>query len=69
MSPLAGNVEIGLIFPCSALGHESRGKRGAARAVYLVESDLGISLLKLADRQPGIIHDIYGDLALGLSRL
>ena len=69
MSPLSGDIEIGLIFSRSSLGHQSRGKRGAAWPVYLVEPDLGKSFLKLADGEPGIIDDIDGDLALRLRRL
>src|ERR671918_2213528 len=69
MGPLSGNIEIGLIFSRSALGHQSRGKRGAARAVYQVEFDPGISFLKLADGQPRVINDVNCDLTLGLSRL
>lgn len=69
MDPLSSNKEIGLIFSRSPLGHESRGKRGAARAVYQVEFELGISFLKLADGKPGIINDVYGDLTLRFRRL
>src|SRR6516164_420807 len=69
MCPLSSNKEIGMIFPRSPLGHESRRKRGAARAVYHIESDLGISFLKLADGKPRVINDVYGDLTLSLRRL
>src|SRR6266480_5740054 len=69
MSPLSGDVEIGLILPRSPLGHEARGKRGAARPVYLVESNLGKCFLKLADGKSGIIDDVDRDLALRLCRL
>src|SRR2546422_11757249 len=68
MCPLSGNVEIGLIFPCSPLGHKSRGKRGPAWSVYQVESDPRISLLKLTDGKPGVIDDVNCDLTLRLSR-
>jgi hypothetical protein len=69
MGPLSGDIEIGLIFSRSPLGHEPGGKRGAARAVYQVEFDPGVSFLKVADGQPGIIDDVDGDLALRLGRL
>src|SRR5918999_125982 len=69
MGSLSTNINIGLIFSRSPLGHESRGKRGAAWAVYRVESDLGISFLKVADGQSGIINDIDGNLTFRLSRL
>src|SRR5918996_2979600 len=69
MGSLSANIDIGLIFSRPPLGHESRGKRGAARAVYRVESDLGISFLKVADGQPGIINDIDGNLTFRFSRL
>src|ERR671922_1450634 len=69
MGSLSTNINIGLIFSRSPLGHESRGKRGAAGAVYRVESDLGISFLKVTDGQPGIINDIDGNLTFRLSRL
>src|SRR4030095_833498 len=68
MCPLSGNVEIGLIFSRSPLGHKSRGKRGPAWAVYQGESDPRISLLKLADGNPGVIDDVNCDLTLRLSR-
>src|SRR5215510_1745268 len=69
MDPLSGNKEIGLIFSRSALGHESGGKRGAARAVYQVEFDFRIGLLKVADGHPGIVNHINANLALRFSRL
>ena len=69
VSPLSGDIEIGLIFSRSSLGHQSRGKGGAAWPVYLVEPDLGKSFLKLADSEPGIVDDIDGDLAFCLRRL
>jgi hypothetical protein len=69
MDPLSSNKEIGLIFSRSPLGHKPRRKRWAARAVYQVEFELGISFLKLADGKPGIINDVYGDLTLRVSRL
>src|SRR5882724_651498 len=69
MCPLSANIDIGLIFSRSPLGHESRGKRGAARAVYQVEPKLGISFLKLADGKPGIINHVNHHLPLRLRRL
>src|SRR5919106_755500 len=69
MGSLSANIDIGLIFSRPPLGHESRGKRGAAWAVYRVEPDLGISFLKVADGQPGIINDVDDNLTFRLSRL
>src|SRR6266478_8858180 len=69
MCPLSTNIDIGLIFSRSPLGHEPRRKRGAARAIYQVESELGISFLKLADGKPGIINDVNHHLTLRLRRL
>src|SRR4029453_15587154 len=69
MCPFPTNIDISLIFSRSPLGHEPRGKRGAARAVYQVESELGISFLKLADGKPGIINNVNHHLTLRLRRL
>ena len=69
MGTLSGDIEIGLILSRSALGHQSGGKRGAAWAVYLIEPDLWIGLVEQADGRPGIIDDVYSDLAFRLSCL
>src|SRR5688572_713224 len=67
MCSLSGNIDIGLIFPRSALGHEARGKRRPARPVYQVEFDFGISFLKLADGESRVIDDVDCDLAFRFS--